>query len=325
MQNKIQPKLTADPAAQSPSGSYRAPTADDFKGSAVTAEVLKQSAQHPATIYPLAGSALSLAWSLMIAPSPISIGAGLGLAFVGASSFIYNYVVKGPQLAETYVRVMRSRRRMALSDSLTALGLQFHHEGVSDGVKEARDLKDSYDELAKFLNANDKVTSVDRFSVLAEDSLRQGVHTLEQALAVIRAMKSINVNALRNELADLNRQFKNAKTPALGDSIKRQIDAHTHTIDLYQHSLEKLFQLFAECNDIEAALRASYLELVDLGNDDFDTYLRQDGGAVVRLNQAVQAARRVEQRLRGEEDPEQAERKNKYIEMAQKETDSSQH
>jgi len=40
------------------------PSAEDFKGEAVQKAVLKETLEHPATIYPAAGSALALGWTL---------------------------------------------------------------------------------------------------------------------------------------------------------------------------------------------------------------------------------------------------------------------
>jgi hypothetical protein len=313
-----QPAPGAKPTAVASSGQIsqaKIPGPDDFKGSAIASQVLKQTIQHPATIYPLAGSALALSWTLIIAPSVGSIAVGVALAFFGASAFVYNYVVKGPQRAESYVQGLRQARRKNTALSLGNLSLQFESDGCTEGGKEARELKAAYEQLAEFLSTNSQVTSVDRFGVLAEDSLRQGVNTLEQALAIHKAIKSLDVAVLERERGWWQAELDKADhSSADGKALQQQIDSHTRTINAYKQSEDRLVQLLAESNEIESAMRSTYLELVDLGSHDLNDYLRQDGGASNRLNQAVEAARRVEDRLRGD-DKEGEERRDKYIQV----------
>lgn len=293
------------------------PSPDDFKGSAVTKAVLKQSIQEPATIYPLVGSALAITWTLLIAPTPASVAVVLGLGFVGASSFIYHYVVKGPERAEAYVNGLREARRASQARSLETIAEQCREIGLQEGAKEARELKAAYEQLMDYLKNTSKLDAVDRFSILAEDSLRQGVRTLEQAIAVHTAMTSIDLQALQQDRAHCQKRLRGLDEDSTEyRAIKQQMDSHNKRIALWQQSEQKLAELIAESNEIETALQTTYLELVDFGNQNLDDFLRADGGAVNRLVGAVEAARRVEQKLRGE-DPEGDARRNKYIQLAE--------
>jgi hypothetical protein len=308
-------KVKNEPDNASQKTSVHAPTSEDFTGGAVERAVLKESLQHPATIYPLAGSALALSWSVIVTPTPASLGLMLGLAFASASSFVYNYVVKGPERAKDYVNRLRELRRRSEVGSLDQLTATFDRIGFGEAAKEAQELKTAYEQLNEYLKQSNQLPSVDRFSVLAEESLRQGISTLQQALAIFTAMESVDLESLQRDLvrwqrrlSALDQQSSEFKT------LKQQIDAHSKRINLCEQSDEKLSQLIAESNEIETALQTTYLELVDSGNQNLDDFLRQDGGAVNRLNQAVEAARRVEQRLRGDDAEEQAKQK-KYIDL----------
>ncbi len=304
----------AAPAVQSKQP-VKAPSPEDFTGGAVTKAVLKESLQHPATIYPLAGSALALSWSLMIAASPASLSLMMGLAFVSATSFVYNYVVKGPDKARDYINRLRDLRRMSEVSSLDKLAVSCRSAGFDEGAKEALELKSAYEQLSRYLDECHQMASVDRFASLAEESLKQGIHTLEQALAVFRARESLDVESLERELAGWKSRMAQLD-PRSGEAqtLKVKIDSHTKRILLSQQSEEKLAKLIAESNEIETALQTTYLELVDLGDQGIDDFLRQDGDAVDRLNQAVAAARRVEQRLRGD-DSEREALKEKYLHL----------
>lgn len=313
-------KVKKGPENASQKQNAQAPKPEDFTGAAVEKAVLKESLQHPATIYPLAASALALSWTMIVAPSPASLGLMLALAFTSASSFVYNFVVKGPERAQNYVNRLRELRRRCEVQSLDQLTVSFNRVGFSEGAKEAQELKAAYEQLANYLAQSSQLPSVDRFSVLAEESLRQGVRTLQQALYVFTAMESVDMESLQAELARWQRRLSKLDPNSTeAKTIKQQIDSHNKRIELCNHSDEKLSQLIAESNEIETAMQTTYLELVDSGNQNLDDFLREDGSAVSRLNQAVEAAKRVEQRLRGDDEEEEA-RQQKYLELeAQKE------
>ncbi|MBX9691597.1 MAG: hypothetical protein K2Z81_04375, partial [Cyanobacteria bacterium] len=84
------------------------PTADDFRTQAVEKAVLNESLKNPATIYPLCASILGTIWSVA-QTSELSVAVSLGLAFVSASAFIYNFVVKGPEKAANHVAKLRAQ------------------------------------------------------------------------------------------------------------------------------------------------------------------------------------------------------------------------
>jgi hypothetical protein len=313
MADKIQ--LNNGPDSASQRQSAPAPKAEDFAGSAVTKAVLKESLQHPATIFPLAASALALSWTVIVAPSPASLALMLGLAFTSASSFVYNYVIKGPEKAQNYISRLRELRRKSEVQSLDQLAVTFRRSGFVEAAKEAQELKAAYQQLANFLTQNSQLSSVDRFNVLAEETLRQGVSVLQQALMIFTAMESVDVDHLEADLSRWQMRLSHLDENSTEyRALKQQIDSHTKRIDLYKQSYDKLTQLVAESNEIETALQTTYLELVDSGNQNLDDFLREDGSAVNRLNQAVAAAKRVEQKLRGDDEEEQA-RQKKYLDL----------
>jgi hypothetical protein len=303
----------------------RPPAPEDFTGGAVTRHVLKESIEHPATIYPLAGAGLGLAWTLVIAASPASIGVSLGLAFVGASSFLYNFVVQGPEKATAYISRLRELRRTFQVEALEKLAVEADGVGLTPVAKEARELATAYQQLQDYLKQTTQLASVDRFSGLAEDSLRQGMHTLQQALAVFRAVDSIDIGTLQKELHYWQIQLPRLKPDSAEvRALKQQIDSHQRRINLYNQSQEKLSELIAESNEIETALQTTYLELVDFGNQNLDDFLKENGSAMNRLNQAVEAAKKVEDRLKGTEDPEEAARRAKYIQISEQSETANQ-
>jgi len=295
----------------------KAPGPDDFKADAVAKAVLKETLEHPATIYPAAGSALALGWTVIIAASPASVAITLGCAFVSASAFIYNYVVKGPDFAAAHIAKLRELRKTHKLAELDLLAQECQRVGLKQGVKEAQDLKAAYQHLSEYFKGHKDGVSVERFQVLAGDTLQQGVSVLQQALAIFQAVESIDIVTLQREVyewweerAKLNDGSPKAK------ALDMQIDAHKKQIELYNKRENDLEQLFAQSTEIETALKSTYLELVDLGNESPKRFLADDGDAASRLQSAVDVARRVEQKLRGE-DPEDQEKKQKYLKAYQ--------
>lgn len=99
-------------------------------------------------------------------------------------------------------------------------------------------------------------------------------------------------------------------------ALDAQIESNARQLALYTEQQSELTQLFAQVNDIETALQSTYVELVGLQNRSLSASLTEDGGAATRLKTAVDVARRVEQRLRGDDKEDQAKR-DKYLKAYQ--------
>jgi|AGTN01.1.fsa_nt_gi hypothetical protein len=303
--------------SKEPDPNYK-PTADDFKGESVANTVLKDALQHPATIYPAALSVLSVFWTVVVNPSPQSIGAACLFAFVSASAFVWNYVVKGPEKAAAHVVQLREQRSAFELHSLDELKTACELAGYVEGAKEVGELKTAYSNLTTYLKEQKKGDSLDRFRLLAEDTFRQGVRVLEQALDIFKALSTVNTKTLNKEIKDWKREKElraDDESPA-SKALDTQIAAHEKRLELYDRSLERLAELIAQVNEIEAALETTHLEMVDLGSKDPTTLLSDDGGAANRLKRAVTAARKVEDRLRGNLDADDAAMRDKYLKAA---------
>jgi hypothetical protein len=301
----------------------RTPKEADFSGKAVTGTVLKESIEHPATIYPLACSALALGWTVMIAASPVSIGLSFGLAFVGASSFVYNYVVKGPERVALHIAEMREARRGQSIDHLGDLVATCERAGLHEGAKEASELGTAFIQLMRFFDERKQDVTTEKFRQLADDSFKQGIATIEHALATHKAMAAINVRALQDEVSSWQKELKRLDPESSrAKALSKQVESHQRRLELHSRGMDKLTQLLADSNEIESALQSTYVELVDLGNEDMQDFLREDSSASSRLRNAVDVARRVEQRLRGGEDAEFEAKKNKYLDLQEQTTEN---
>jgi|AGTN01.3.fsa_nt_gi hypothetical protein len=301
-----------------PDARAKKPTADDFTGGAISGAVLKDALTHPATIYPAALSILSVAWSMMINPSPASVAAAVGFLVVSGGSIVYNYVVKGPQKAVERVAELRVARREAEVSELAQLAKRCTEAGFVEGAREAQDLTTVYQSLIAYLSGQaQNEASIDSFRVLADDTFKQGMQTLTQALATYKAIGTIDKRKLDSELRSWRSQLDLMGEKAHGRAtLEAQIGNNEQRLELLEESRSKLELLIAQVNEIETALQSTYLELVALGSQDPREFLSADGGAVNRLKAAVTATRRVHERLHGDTSAAYAEKRNKYVQAA---------
>jgi len=276
----------------------RKPVAEDFTPRAVQRAVLHDTLQHPATVLPAALATVATLWSVVLDLSPASLLAMLGFGFVSAAAWVINYVGRGDTLAAQHVQKLRALRADYERREVAELALACQHAGFSAGTKELQDLTAAYERLQQFLRqqrAGQKHASSERFRVLAEETYRHGVALLQRALNLFQALQSFDVHTLEQERqAWINQQHHEGPS----ESLARNIEAHTKRLARYHRREEELRTLLAQLNELETALETSYLEVVDLVGQDTSVGLFESGAAA-HLERAVDAARRVEQRLRG--------------------------
>ncbi len=299
--------------------SEKRPGSEDLKPGVVSKRVLNDCATHPATIYPLTGTLLAVAWTLIIAASPASLMVAVGLAFLGACSFLYNYVLKGPErVVARQKELMALRRQHDLFEGYR-VGLECQDLGFDEGAKEAGELIIAYEKLAQYLASKD-AASANSFAMQAEDAYKQGSQVIRKALDLYKALQAVDLKTLRKELKAW--EAKRAKldgTEPEAKTLDKQIAAHSRRLTQHDENTIDLAELFAQVDDIQAALETTYLDLVRMGNVDPGDYLSQDGGAADRMRNAVAARQRVQDKLRsaGEEEEEKRDKRNKYIRLAE--------
>lgn len=279
------------------------PTAEDFTPRAVQRAVLQQTLHHPATILPAALATVAALWSLAIDLSPTSLVAMLGCSFVSVAAWVINYVGRGEHLAAQHIRALQQSRDAQEHQAVATLIQECRDAGFEDGAKEASELTAAYAKLQQFLLtqlAGQDDARGTRFQVLAEETYRYGVAILHKALNLFQALQRVDVQALEQERQSWISQ---RQEQPVSPSLERNIAAHTQRLERYHERQEELHALLAQLNELETALETAYLEIVDLVGEASSTVLF-DSQAVSGLQTAVDAARRVEQRLRalGEEE-----------------------
>jgi hypothetical protein len=290
----------------------RRPSADDFTPQAVRRALLLQTLQHPAVVLPFSVAIVAAMWSAVI-----DFGSAPILTML-AGGFVYNFMVRGDRLAERHVKKLRERRTEVDHQDAIAIVEQCARAGFTEGEKEARDLQGAYDKLRAFLDkrASDPGNlAAERFRILAEDSHQDGVSILRRALTIFEALREIDVDVLVKER---NAWAKQRERAAESDhaALDRRIESNDKRIALYRERERILPILLAEVNEIETALDNAFLAVVDLVGDEERTTF-ESGRASTELEAAVQAARRVEEKLRNLSQQESGQEKE-YLEAARR-------
>jgi hypothetical protein len=289
LRNVVQP--TAQPPLD------HKPAAEDFTPRAVQRAVLHATLQHPATILPAALATVAALWSVAIDLSPASLIAMLGFGFVSAGAWVINYIGRGDKLVEQHIQKLRALRAEYERHDVEELAVVCRQAGFLAGAKEAQELTAAYHKLHHFLverRASQGNASGERFRILAEETYRQGVVILHRALNLFQALQRVDVGTLEQERKAWIRQ-REQEGPL--ESLERNIEAHTKRLDRYRRREEELHALIAQLNELETALETAYLEVVDMVGPTASGGV--ETGAAAHLERAVEAARRVEQRLRG--------------------------
>lgn len=292
-----------------------APTAGDFSGGAIRKAVFKQTVQHPITLAPLLLSAGSAMWFFLISPGLTAFLLMCSGVLFGFCSWVFNFFIRGETLAKRHVEALRYQREASFSFEIEDVGQEFATAGFAEGADAAKEITDSYNQLKQYLREHGRdETGGQRFLALAYDAHREGVSVLRKALHIYQALQKIDRPKLGSEL----RQWEEARDFASDDeaeSLNRRIEGHQKRMERYDDRERELRKLLDQCEELEGALETAYIDVVGLVGDNADTDLF-GGGAAQNLELAVNAARRVEERLRGVDDS-QAEEDDMYLQAGQ--------
>lgn len=278
------------------------PTEKDFSGAAVQQYVFKETIQHPATIIPLgvAGGFTGLMILGLMSMNPVTLIVPLVAGLAGGGAWIYNYSVRGKEIAARYIQDLRNQLETVREEEIRKVREKCSAVGFEEGQKEANELETAYLKLRSYLEDRSKSgqeLDAARYQSLARDIYREGLKLISSAFEAQKALKAIDIKALRRDKEKYAKQLERAEVNSSeAKSLQSRIKNHDDRIVAYDRHSEVVFQLMDQLEGLEGALENAYLELVDLSQGRGLTTTAESAN---RLEQAVQAARRVEDKLRG--------------------------
>jgi hypothetical protein len=280
----------------------------DLTPQAIEKYILNETLQNPLTTFSAAVAVLSALYMLAFGANNASLLLALGAGFLSAGTFVFNYFIRGEQMAQNYVRAQLERQRAGRDHEIVAIQDEFKRFGEQEGEQAAIELHQAYQKFKNFLQeraAKNASMPAMRLQILAEETYFQGVEVLRTALETTRALKEIAVAKLEREVQDWQKQKQILQNTAGSDqrewsALERRIELNQQRINSYRQRQSALAELFAEAEACEASLEEAYMQFAGAEAAKALPKPHVDN-AITRLERAVAAAQRVETRIRNAE------------------------
>lgn len=282
--------------------------AEDYTGNAARKYVFSEAVQHPTTIFSAAVAILGGIYMGLVSFDETSLAVAAGGAVFSLASWVYHYFVRGEKLAAEYQQHRIKQREKKKKRKVQDIERSFRVARFKTGEEAARELKEAYFRLRDFLKEKYKgnmSSRAERFMLLADDAYEQGVQFLNKAYTLYDALSRMDEAKLKYELKDWiqerdelkeNTKIKPELKKMMLETVRDKIRLHRRRLELRETREDSLRQVLAQCEVLEATLDASYLEMVDMMDEDFAV---QQKDVASKLERAVNATRKVEDRLRG--------------------------
>lgn len=273
---------------------------------AVNRAVWSRVLQHPSTLAPLALCLLSGTYMGLIQLNKSAFAAAFAGGLLTLGSIVYHYFIRGEAHAEAVVAELMGNREQDVWDQFESLRQSMQDAGFSEGLTQVNDLRAVYLKLSKYLEGEQRRQDrpgIARFAVMARDCRAEGLRILQLALNTYQAVRQTQAAKLKAEREEWLRQAGlvkasidagNSQHQPRYEALIARAQAHERTLERYEKRRGELVQLLAQSEVLEAALESAYLDVVDL----LEQKLPGSDDAVSRLENAVSAARAVEERLR---------------------------
>jgi hypothetical protein len=194
-------------------------------------------------------------------------------------------------------------RRTQVIDEFVDFPAKCIKEGFVEAADKAVRLKAAYVTVVGYLNEHDEPT-IEQFRFLTEDAFKQGAATLNLALDLYKALKSISPKSLQTELEDTRQKLKIVTGVAGSESLQKTLTSSIETIEqrlkLFKEKQTTIDALLSKATEIESQLQNSHIELAGLGTGDPSELLNADGDAVNNLKNTLAAAKEIENQLRSQ-------------------------
>jgi hypothetical protein len=305
MQDNVQLEAQTTDAAQ--------PSIEHLSEEAIRWELLSDMLQHPTIIWPLALCLMSLIYAVLYAPL-LKGGAGaaiLGICsgIVAAGAFSWRYVARYRREYERRVRHAidlqdreRSERESAEAEELRgSLQAGFLRLDSIEGLRALDGLVREYEHLQPVLERSRETNplALSYMGTLAEQTYRQGLYALADALELAQALHFSDQDSLESETNRLEREIASLsgdEAQAARVAMKREtLASHRDRLDLIEQQALRRDKLLHQADRCEASLARTRIELAALKAD-------SSAASVSTLTEALQntivQAREVQEEMR---------------------------
>lgn len=279
--------------------------------------VLSEALQHPATEIPLAFTCVVGIFLLLIEPvlglgamaSYVALGLGSLSGLTAAGSFIWRYVLnfdqayaeKSQVLREQQQRSSQQREQAGLAQVRARLTEGFRETRLAEGHYVLRDLDYEFKEL-KAVIARHKETdplTLSYLPTLVDETFRQGLSVLDDALELARATSSPHDQRLEAEIQDLESKIReNSGKKNDQERAKlwqEKLDVSRRRLELIGKERLRLEGLLQQATKCEAALHETRIQVASLKAD---TWTVSVNTVLETLQKTIDQAKAVQEEMR---------------------------
>lgn len=276
------------------------PAIDEITPESLSRKVLSEALQHPTTLVPAAASILSGLYLVLIQPSPTAFAATLAAGSAALISTLFHYFIRGERIMQREVAKHTRVRKESERKGAEELIEQCRSIGFDQGAQAIRELLAAYDRLTGFLRdtfSSERRSSAERFRVLGDEVLRQGLVLVHRSLDLYVAIRKLDYEKLQAEMVQWQRELDSGMAPdsEVQEFLKGRLASHRKRLELHTSHQKNLLANLSQCEILEASLDAGYLELVDIAAGG-----EASGGvtSAQSLEKLVETTRKVEEKLR---------------------------
>ena len=275
--------------------------------------VLWDALQHPATMLPLALGGLSGIYLGLISEqaggATVAIIFIVGSTLTGAGHFFWRY---SKRFQEEYPKKIREAlailaqteselEAVELRDLRESLRTSFTNINAEEGLDTLNQVGDRYDRLQPVLEAKRATDPIAMAQIpaLAEETYRQGLRALEDALRLMTAIHSPNNERMESEVAELEKELEDLRSDASQAARVRMreetIASHRELLELVSQQQLRVDQLLHQTEGCAASLDRTRIEIAALKADSAESRVSAVTDA---LRRTINQAKEVQEELR---------------------------
>lgn len=272
----------------------------------VRREVLKDTIQHPITMFFSASAIISALYTTLISGSKQGLIIALASFGIATSSWIFNYFFRTDHFVELYyekwkasVEALREKRIEGLRQELVKFSFQ-------DGIQAFDDLQSAHQRFKDFLldNENSGLSQMQRVHLesISGETYDLGMQIITRLVSLVRITTSVDINRFKGEIEKLEKQIQEMKNQNYEANDYKK---HLSSLEIRKHAIEarvesyrkaelEIDSLLAKVEECENSIENSILQMPVFSGKVNDQQLQK---ALNEMETTVEAARRVSKRL----------------------------
>ncbi len=288
-------------------GDSRPPQIEDLSESAIKKRLRLDAMKHPVTIISLVLSILFVIIAILGAWWAIIPAIIAGIAAL--ASFFWRYSVRHNEeyakrlgeLVDLHEQETGEREQSELTRLQQDIQAGFSRVNSFEGLKALQDLVHEYEQIQPLLEQEDDTDpmAVAHIPALAEETFRQGLGVLAGSLQLMREIRSLNNEKLKNEAVQLEQEIESLRDDESQTERLKILEAtlasHKERLDMIAQQQVRVDGLLHQSDSCEASLHRVRIELATLRADSVDA---SASAVISALEKTISQAKEVQEELK---------------------------